>query len=341
MAKKSASASSRTDSTADARILILHGKDEFLRSMHTDAVRAALTERGLDPDLVRYDGASASLADILDECRSPGLLAGHKIIVVDNAEDLVADRAGSSSRPRDLLQRYAESPCDSATLILRAETWRPGNLDKAVAEVGAVIKCDAPSEDTAAIWAVERAKKRHEATLPKDAARTLVALTGSALGRIDAELGKLAAAAGKSGQITIDLIHEFVGVSREETVWQIQELALAGNVGALLEKITELIDISRQPPLLCRYALVDLARKLHAASAGLAVGTPPAALEKGLRLWGPSKFAVLEAARRVPPDRLAGLLHEAVDADIAGKTGQGDEIRGLERLAVRFASVVA
>jgi len=341
MAKRPSRASSGPESHADARILILHGKDEFLRSMHTDAVRAALTERGLDPDLVRYDGASASLADILDECRSPGLLAGHKIIVVDNAEDLVADKAGSSARPRDLLQRYAEAPEDTTTLILRAETWRPGNLDKAVAEVGAVIKCDAPNEDTAAIWAVERARKRHESTLTRDAARTLVALTGASLGRIDAELGKLSAAAGTTGQITIELIHEFVGFSREETVWQIQELALAGNPRDLLEKIAELIDVSRQPPLLCRYALVDLARKLHAASAGMRAGVPAPSLEKALKLWGPAKFAVLETAKRVPPERLAALVHDAVDADVAGKTGQGDEVRGLERLAVRFASVVA
>jgi DNA polymerase-3 subunit delta len=341
MAKRASTGSARTLPGAEARILILHGKDEFLRAMHTDAVKAALAERGIDADVVRYDGASASLADILDDCRSPGLLAGHKLVVVDNAEDLVADKAGSSARPRDLLQRYAESPSDDATLILRAETWRPGNLDKAVEAVGAVIKCEAPGESDAITWASRRAEKRHGARLSPDAARTLVALTGASLGRIDAELGKLAAAAGDTKEITIALVHEFVGLSREETVWQIQDLMLRGDVGAVLAKISELITVSRQPPLLCRFALVDLARKLHAASAGMAAGVPAGVLEKELRLWGPSKFAVLDAAKRVPPAGLAVVLREAIDADVAGKTGQGDEVRGLERLVVRFASAVA
>jgi DNA polymerase III delta subunit len=154
-------------------------------------------------------------------------------------------------------------------------------------------------------------------------------------------LGKLAAAAGDTKEITIALVHEFVGLSREETVWQIQDLMLRGDVGAVLGKISELITVSRQPPLLCRFALVDLARKLHAASAGMAAGVPPASLEKALRLWGPAKFAVLDAAKRVPPSSLASVLRDAVDADAAGKTGQGDEVRGLERLVVRFASALA
>lgn len=341
MAKRPSTGAARSLPGSDARILILHGKDEFLRAMHTDAVRAALADRGIDADVVRYDGASASLADILDDCRSPGLLAGHRMVIVDNAEALVADKADASSRPRDLLQRYAENPTEDATLVLRAETWRPGNLDKAVAAVGAVIKCEAPREADAIAWAAKRAEKRHGVKMNADAARSLVALTGASLGRIDAELGKLASAAGASKEITVALVHEFVGLSREETVWQIQDLMLQGDPGAVLGKVSDLINISRQPPLLCRFALADLARKLHAASAGMAAGVPTGVLEKSLRLWGPAKFAVLDAAKRIPPATLAGLLHDAVDADVAGKTGQGDETRGLECLIIRFASAIA
>jgi len=105
MAKRPTTGAARSLPGSDARILILHGKDEFLRAMHTDAARAALAGRGIEADVVRYDGASASLADILDDCRSPGLLAGHRMVIVDNAEALVADKADASSRPRDLLQR--------------------------------------------------------------------------------------------------------------------------------------------------------------------------------------------------------------------------------------------
>lgn len=340
MAKRASSGAARSLPGADARILILHGKDEFLRAMHTDAARKALVDKGIDPEVVRYDGSSASVADILDDCRSPGLLAGHRIVVVDNADDLVADRADATVRPRDLLQRYAENPSEDATLILRAETWRPGNLDKAVEAVGAVVKCDAPREEDAISWAIRRAEKRHGTRIAQDAAATLVALTGASLGRIDAELGKLAAAAGDEGVISTALVHEFVGLSREETVWQIQELMLRGEPGPVIAKISELITVSRQPALLCRFALADLARKLHAAGAGMAAGVPVATLEKSLRLWGPAKFAVLDAAKRVHPGSLAKLLRDAVDADVAAKTGQGDEVRGLERLVMQFASVL-
>jgi hypothetical protein len=58
-----------------------------------------------------------------------------------------------------------------------------------------------------------------------------------------------------------------------------------------------------------------------------------------LRLWGESGNAVLAIARRVDPEHLADLLKAVIESDVRGKTGVGDEVRGLELLTLRFASL--
>jgi DNA polymerase-3 subunit delta len=272
----------------------------------------------------------------------------HKIVVVDDADEMLKDREDddrgggrSSLRPRDLVQRYAEAPCDSATLVLRAEKWNKGKLDKAVERVGVVIKCDAPSPAEAAAWCVARARKAHDHALERDAASALVDKIGPDLGRLDGELAKLSAAVGVQRPITLAIVHELVGFTREETVWQIQDLVLQSDPETVLGKIRDLVTVSRVPPLLCRFALIDLARKLHGSAAGFASGASQAVLDANLKLWGPAKARILSIARRADPARLAELLRESVDADHAAKSGgSSDEVRDLERLAVRFASVL-
>lgn len=315
------------------RIVVLHGKDAFLRAEYTASLRRALEEARGAVDTLRYEGA-AEVADVLDECRSFGLMQQHKLVVVDDADQFVKDSA------RPLLERYAEHPAEDATLVLRAERWNKGKLDKLIEAVGVIRKCDAPTEGQAAAWAQHRAQVRHGAEIGQDAARALVARVGADLGRIDAELAKLAAAAGKNGKITPELVGEFVGVSREEEVWGMQAALLGATPEAALGHLRELIEVSRQPTVLISYALCDLARKLHLATVGLRAGENPGAIGKTLKLWGPSQDAVMRAARGADPSATMALLDAALEADVAQKTGLGDPERHLERVVLRFAGAV-
>ena len=158
MAKRSTK-KALTPPDASHRVVVLCGKEIFLRSEYTGQLREKLESEHGQVDVVRFDGESAQAAEILDECRSFGLMAAHKLVVVENADKLVSE----STRP--LLQRYAEAPSDGATLVLRASTWRKGNLDKAIEKVGVITPCDQASEAVAQRWAVRRCEKKHGATI--------------------------------------------------------------------------------------------------------------------------------------------------------------------------------
>jgi DNA polymerase III delta subunit len=330
--KPSAASESTRPLDATCRVVVLHGNEVFLRTLHTQQLREALTKEFGEVDSVNFDGATTPAADVLDECRSFGLIASHKMVIVDNADQLVKE----DNRP--LFERYAESPSEGTTLVLRSNTWRPGKLDKIIDKVGQIRVCEEVTIGEAISWCMARAKKRYACTIERDAAALLVERAGAALGRLDSELAKLAAATeGGKGQITRDLIGQFVGLSREEEVWSLQSVLLGGDAQANVKAVREAIDVAKHPAQLILWAMTDLAKKVHGCSAGLASGANPFSLGKVYRLWGPSAERVMSAAKHVKPARARMLLEKCVETDFRLKSGLGEEDLALERLAIEFA----
>lgn len=314
------------------RIVVLTGKDSFMRVERSRQLQQSLEERFGSVDRFEYDGASASLSSVLDELRSYGLLSQHKLVVVDNAEAFV----GAEDRRR-AMERYAESPQPESTLLMRAGArWNPGKLDKLVeAGGGAVIKCDAPSEQDAVRWCAVRAEKRHGAPLAAGAAELLVEKIGPDLARLDSEMAKLAAAAGEGKPIPRSLVAEFVGLSREEQAWELQSALLRDGARGALAKLDELVRVSGIAEVMIGWSLVDVVRKIHEAARMIAAGQDEFAVARQLKLWGESQSLVCRAARSLGPHGAAELLAACVRADARTKSGWStDSARTFEGLAV-------
>ncbi len=319
---------------ASMRFVVLHGKDSFLLQRYAADLEVVLAAEHGEIDRIVFDGNETDLATVLDEVRTFDLLAQHKLVIVDAADVFLASKDGAVT-PRKGMERYAEAPVDSATLLLRAETWRPGNLDKIVKKVGLVHKIQPLNEIDTVRWCVGRAGKEHGCELDASAADLLVRRIGLGLTRLDSELGKLAANAAPRTMITHDDVVEMVGLSREEQAWEIQSVMLGENPGAAMSKLGELLDVSRQPRELMVWAIVDLARRLHAAAAMLAGGSSPGEIRKALRLFGSGGDRALDVARRGRPEQYASLFSEAVAMDGRMRSGLIDPRRGLELLLLR------
>lgn len=361
------SAAAQAPISAATRFLILHGKDRFLADEYLRTLREALAKvHGKDGvDTVRFDGAQGAriMADVLDECRSQGLMQQYKVVLVDNADQLVkasddepaapklkGKRGPAVASAREMLESYAEDPSSSATLVLRAGVWRPGNLDKAVAAIagggGSVIKCEPPSEAEAIAWAQKRAKLRHQTSIDAQSAAMLIEAVGTELGRIDTEIEKLALAAGGEGQpITPELVSSMVGVSREDEFWAIQDSLLAGGAAAPLAQLRELIEVSRHDAVPITHSYLEMARKVHLAARGLEAGASMSSMAKPLKVFGWGEAvdrqlnAIGSAAKSAGVSGAAKLFAAAIATDAAGKSGLGEPVRNLEVLTVKFAAV--
>lgn len=364
----------------DARVVIIHGDEPFLLEEQTRSLTRALDAAFGGADVVRFQGGSTDSAAVLDECRTTGLLAPHKVVLVEDADRLVIGTKGAAgaaaaddddggaldvegdaaaeagvatgaargggrkpargsrapATPRQLFERYAESPCPTATLVLRAQSWRTGRLDA----LCRVIACNTLDARGAAGWCVERCRSAHGASIESGAAALLVERLGVSLHQLDSELGKLAAFAGAGGTISRHAVADLVGVSREEKAWEIQAPLLAGDTGRTLAVARELLDISEVPEEVLMWTIIDLLRRTTRVAHLLRGGASDGDIRSSERLWGESGARLIERARRVDPDRLTDLLHAALETDRAGKSGMGSRERQMELILVRIAGTM-
>lgn len=328
---RKASAGAASTPTAEMRVVVLHGKDEYLRHLQTKKLRSDLEERFERLDVRRFEGESASVADVLDECRSMGLLQQHALVIVDQADRFVNEQT------RPALERYASAPSEDATLLLRCDTWRKGNLDKAIASSGGgIVRCDEPSPGQAMQWAGVRAEKRYGATLERAAAEALIERLGADLGRIDAEVAKLAAMAG-GAPITAELVREQVGMTREEEGWALQGEIMTGDPERALRTLERICASSRGAEAFVSYVLIDLARKLHLMASLVEAGSNPGSAAGKARFWGPARDHAMGLARRLRTSETRAMLDEALDRDVRLKSGLFNGRRAVEATTLRFA----
>lgn len=337
MAKKAATSSAPAANRQDLpSILLLTGSDGFTKRQETDQLREALVAAHGEIDVVPFHGPDTTTGAVLDECRSFGLMVTHKLIVVDAAETLFKEDT------REHWEAYAAKPCDSATLVLRNQgKWNAGKFDKLVK----TVKCDGIRPEEAVAFAIDRAKQAHRASLDRDAAELLVERLGADASIIESELGKLACAAmrepgGKETPlITIEVVRQMVGMRYDEEVWSIQETLLRADRSTAVVQLRHMRDVLREPTELIFFAVLDLARKLHALAAAAAARENLASISGQLKLWGPTKFALEAMAPRIDPDRARRLVKACVEGQHRTRVGLGDADRVLERLVIQFTAV--
>ncbi len=356
-----------------AVVALFKGADAYLRGAYTDRLRSEIEKCGVAVEVLRFDGATAAAADVLDECRSFGLMAQHKLVVVDQADVFLKEsaededededagaaagapgapgapggakagvkRGRAPMRTRDLVEAYLKAPTAGATLVLRAETWRKGNLDKVIEAVGIVEDCDSPTGEKAAAALMRRARETLKCELEPAAAQLMVERVGTELGLLVQELAKLGTMVGPGGVITAAQVKEMVGLAREEEAWDLGGVLLSGDAGAALAHARELMEVSRIDEVLLRYVMMDTARKLHAFARGAEQGVPAGVTAKEQKVWPPDRVPrFVRAAGALGGAGAARLLARTVEMDARGKSGRGDVTIGVETMVVEFAGAV-
>jgi DNA polymerase-3 subunit delta len=352
MAKRAASFASPASQFKGSELLVvIHGTEEMRKREYFVGLIAALKKNKGELDIITMDGKSTSLADVLDEVRSFSLMQQHKLVVVDNGDVFV-------SAHREALERYAASPVDNGTLLLRSDKWYPGKFDKLVDKVGAVVKCQAMDSRELGPWIVDRAAKRHGVKIDPRAVDALIRRLGADLMLIDSELGKLAVMAGAppltpgeeqtpgpdAPTIQAKLVEDVVGRAGDEEAWAVKEAILSAlaspsnaGLGKALEQVHEMIDVSGQPDVLVQYFVADLMRELYLAGWMKRQGVPESDIAREVKLWGPRQATFFTVLRKLTPRSAATLFDRIVDADVRSKTGRGDATRNLEGFFALFS----
>lgn len=315
------------------RIALLLGPDMHAREEAVKAIRTACEKKYGEVDTLFISGDTPA-ANVLDECRSMGLIATHKLVVVDEGDKFV----NADSRPS--LEKYAQNPAPGATLIIRAiSKLIPGKFGTLVSAVGRVQSCEPPNDAEAIAWLLKIGAKKAQVTLEPAAAEMMVAKMGPVLAMLATELEKLAMAAGDTGTVTTELVAKFTGRTRDESAFAIQDKLLSIPPSQRLDALHHLVHVNRESPVFLIWVLTEMSRKLFGASHGVRANMNEFALKGKLKLFGPGAETILAAARTTDPARCFQIFRACVDADKRCKSGFGDADIDVLIAALRFPAV--
>ena len=305
------------------------GTETFLVRQATRSLLEAVL--GPDPDplaITDLEAAQADPAEVFDELRTLPFLGARRVVILRQADPFV-------SQQRQALERYAENPAATGTLILQCKSL-PANtrLHKRIAKIGQVIKCDAPRRRTIDAWIAQRCREEYGRRIEPPAIARLRDLVGDTLALLDNELAKLTTYASGDRSIRLTDVQELVGVHREETVFGIVDAMLTGDTAGAISLWQQVWATDRAAPARALGGLAWAVRQTVHAKASLLAGESIA--EVARRVW--TDPAHLEA--RLSGFSLADLerlLAKLRDADLAVKTGAGSVRDAVERLIIHTA----
>jgi len=338
-------ARTKAKNNAPRPVYAVFGSDDFLRAQAVEMLLGCLLgeDRG-NGALTLFEGESAQLADVLDECRTPSLLAPLRVICVRDADEFVTTHRKSleafleklipSDDPKKAKPLLPEVRC---SLLLVCKAWRKTTrLYKLVERVGANIACEPPKGRAGlATWAVEQARSAHGCRLAPAAAGRLVDLVGDDLGMLNMELAKLATYVGDRGEIAPKDVEALVGWSRVERVFGITDAIARRDVRRALTLWEQVLANDRRASYLAVGGLAYGFRRLAEAKRMTSQGCSVAEAKSRLNIWAQTgdlsrqldRFSLLQWQ-----DHLVKLLR----IDLAAKTGLGTVESAVEKLILEL-----
>ena len=226
-------------------VCVVYGDDAFLRANAVRHIRdQVLAGEDAEFSLTLFEGDDSKLEfrEVLQELRTVAMFGGSRRVVrVDEADSFV-------TKNRTKLEEYAAKPSDLSVLILQLKTFpSTTKLYKQLAETGLLIEVNEHSERDMPQWVVQWSKHHHKTPCDLTAAKMIVDRIGLEYGLLDQELAKLALMVTDKKGITSELVERAVGSWRTRKIYEMLDLALAGNTAAAIRQLDALMAAAADP----------------------------------------------------------------------------------------------
>lgn len=215
-------------------VYVLHGADAFLRDACRREIIAALIGDADPQTCVTTFDATAELADVLDELRTLPFLAGHRVVIVRDADAFI-------SANRQAMEQYLQTPTKTASLVLMVLSWpKTTRISKIVAKIGRVYQCAPPKYRQLNQWLARAAAQRGKEIAPQ-AGQVLSEWIGEDLASLDSEIEKLSLYVGKRRLITADDVAAVVTATAGPAAFALTNALTAGDAPAALKALSGML----------------------------------------------------------------------------------------------------
>jgi DNA polymerase III subunit delta len=233
---------------------VLVGDEAFFRKRCRDAVLKTLVPGELrEFSLYEFDLAETPLGHVLDQARTPSLMAPFQVFFVRGVKALYS--RGSHQDEFDAIRDYAENPNPDALIVFLADHIsipadvrrmdmtdrdRYERLRETLGQFCGVVELARVEEGEAVKWAIESAAAQG-IKMETDAARELVDALGGDLMLIANELEKLILYVAEKKLITLGDVETMVLAAKQRSLYELTDAISARDRGRALSVLQALL----------------------------------------------------------------------------------------------------
>jgi DNA polymerase-3 subunit delta len=239
-------------------VYLLQGEDEIEKSA-VAAEFAELVDEGLRPfnveriaagDMTTGDRLAAGVSSVLAAARTLPMMSPWRVVVVTQAEVMLAPRRESEAAARaiDQLEQYLQRPESQTVLVFVAGTLdRRSRTFKLIAKLATVVECGVINDPSdAERWIRARVAAAHSAIEPA-AVRLLASRAWTDVRRLRGEVERLLLYALGEPTITLDDVREIAGPAALVDDWAMTNAIEAGRTDDALRQLALMLDAGAVP----------------------------------------------------------------------------------------------
>lgn len=313
-------------------LYLLLGSEVYLRRVAAQTI----TEAALSRTLLREFNESA-FSLLSDPVQSAIAAAEQLPMMSDMRVVRIRDFAKLREADEDTLIRYLNNPAPTTVMIfIAAELDKRKKSSKVLLDTCTVVEFAPLKDSEAKAWAKTRLKEL-KVSADDQLLNELIRLVGTDVQTLFNELEKLASAAASSGsRITLDLVDELIGRSRELSNFELADHLLAGNRKKALETLHRLLEDGAEPVMLVGL----IAGNYHRLALGKHLLTRGGREEvfRNISLPPFKRDSYISTLQRSSAAKIAHGIQLTAAADLAIKTSQATPRLQLEMLVCELAS---
>ena len=272
---------------------LLLGPEAGRKRAFVEQIVAAAEERHGDVEVLRAFPYDNDLIDLVATLRTPGLFIAHRVVLLQEAQDL---RAGNQL---GALVAYCEDPAAASTLIIAAGGMGrdlPAALTRAVAKERTRIFWEMFDNEKQG-WLLHYFRSR-EIRIDAAACALILELVPADVAALEALCGNLASFFGAGAAISAPEIEQYLYHSKEETVFSLFDRVAERDLQGSLETLTTLLLSRRGDAVQIIGVLLSQFQRLTQLKELLAARTSQAAALQKLRITGKRLQRTYQEAHR-------------------------------------------
>src|SRR5262245_31706570 len=318
------------NSAVDPLYLLL-GSESFLRGVAAQKIADVALSRTL---LREFNESSFSL--LTDSVQSAIAAAEQLPMMSDRRVVRIRDFAKLREADEEVLIRYLGNPAPSTCVILIADDLdKRKKATKALLDNCTVVDFSPLKDAEAKAWVRTRLKEL-QTTADDQVLTEIIRLVGTDVQTLFTELDKLSSAAVDTGRVTLDLVDELIGRSRELSNFELGDHLMARNRRRALETLHRLLDDGAEPVML----LGLIASNYHRLALGkyLLTRGGPQEVFRNVSMPPFKRDSYISMLQRSDATKIARGIQLTAAADLAIKTSLGTPRLQLEMLVCELAN---